>query len=203
MPIVPQIFSYVVARDFGFAPNPFFGTLTLATCKPAIRRRAQHGSYVLGVGGRSRGLEGRLIYFFRVEGSMSFQDYWASDRFVRKRPNLCGSIKVAFGDNIYHQEHGDWVQEDSHHSFEHGRLNRENLGRDTSVNRILFGSNFSYFGSNHIEIPSSLLGGRGRTIQAARYDLSRFPPDFSADVIDWLENQIGFKGLVGLPLDWS
>lgn len=32
--IMAKGYSYVVARDFGFAPNPFNGFLTLATCKP-------------------------------------------------------------------------------------------------------------------------------------------------------------------------
>ena len=29
-----RLHSYVVARDYGFAPNPFLGVCTLATCKP-------------------------------------------------------------------------------------------------------------------------------------------------------------------------
>lgn len=33
------LYSYVVAHDFGFAPNPFDGLCTLATCKPDIRKR--------------------------------------------------------------------------------------------------------------------------------------------------------------------
>ena len=36
-----KLFSYVVARDFAFAPNPFHGYCTLATCKPIIRRVTQ------------------------------------------------------------------------------------------------------------------------------------------------------------------
>ena len=34
-------YSYIVARDFGFAPNPFNGVLTLATCKPIVRKGAE------------------------------------------------------------------------------------------------------------------------------------------------------------------
>lgn len=37
-----------VARDYGFAPNPFFGVCTLATCKPRIRSVAQIGDWVVG-----------------------------------------------------------------------------------------------------------------------------------------------------------
>ena len=34
------VYSYIVAYDSGFAPNPFHGTCTLACCKPTIRRTA-------------------------------------------------------------------------------------------------------------------------------------------------------------------
>ena len=46
------IYSYVVARDYGFAPNPFYGCCTLATCKPIIRRMAQVGDWVIGTGSK-------------------------------------------------------------------------------------------------------------------------------------------------------
>ena len=40
-----RIYSYVVRYDSGFAPNPFYGYCTLATCKPDIRGR---GGWRLG-----------------------------------------------------------------------------------------------------------------------------------------------------------
>lgn len=43
-----KIFSYVVSRDFGFAPNPFFNFCTLATCKPKIRKDAKIGDWIIG-----------------------------------------------------------------------------------------------------------------------------------------------------------
>ena len=33
-------------RDYGFAPNPYFGYCTLATCKPVIRRCAGVGDWI-------------------------------------------------------------------------------------------------------------------------------------------------------------
>ena len=42
-------YSYIVARDFGFAPNPFNAVLTLATCKPIVRKGAEVGDFVIGV----------------------------------------------------------------------------------------------------------------------------------------------------------
>src|SRR5712692_10528871 len=47
-----KLYSYVVARDYGFAPNPFFGFCTLATCKPEIRKAAAIDDWVIGTGSK-------------------------------------------------------------------------------------------------------------------------------------------------------
>ena len=96
------MFSYVVRYDFGFAPNPFHGVCTLATCKPQIRRAAAVGDWVVGTGSAPNRLTGRLVYSMRVSEAMSYDDYWNDPRFLVKRPNLRGSLIQAFGDNIYH-----------------------------------------------------------------------------------------------------
>jgi hypothetical protein len=33
-----RLFSCKMTNDSGFAPNPFFGALTMATCKPGMRK---------------------------------------------------------------------------------------------------------------------------------------------------------------------
>ena len=38
------LYSYVITRDYGFAPNPFWNICSLATCKPQIRERALIGT---------------------------------------------------------------------------------------------------------------------------------------------------------------
>lgn len=43
-----RIYRYVLAHDRGMAPNPRRGLITLATCKPEIRRTAQAGHWVIG-----------------------------------------------------------------------------------------------------------------------------------------------------------
>ena len=53
-----RLFSYVVARDYGFAPNPFFGVCTLATCKPIVRRVAAIGDWIVGTGSKANGRQG-------------------------------------------------------------------------------------------------------------------------------------------------
>ena len=47
-----RLYVYVVTHDNGFAPNPFHGFCTLATCKAPVRERAEIGDWVLGVGSR-------------------------------------------------------------------------------------------------------------------------------------------------------
>ena len=43
-----RLFSYKLTNDSGFAPNPFFGTLSLACCKPEIRENRTIGDYIAG-----------------------------------------------------------------------------------------------------------------------------------------------------------
>lgn len=149
-----RLFSYIVARDYGFAPNPFNGYCTLATCKPQIRSSATVGDWVIGTGAKTRyNLVGRLIFAMRVEESFSFDAYWNDSRFACKHPVLNGSLKQLYGDNIYHREQGRWRQVDSHHSDNGGRANRRNIRRDTSVNRVLASRRFVYFGGSAPVIP--------------------------------------------------
>src|ERR1700758_4385988 len=98
------LYSYVVARDYGFAPNPFYGVCTLATCKPAIRKGAGIGDWVVGTGGAANKLTGHLVYAMQVTEALSFDEYFADPRFQEKKPDLSGSLKRAFGDNIYYRE---------------------------------------------------------------------------------------------------
>src|SRR3981081_4702898 len=71
-----RLHSYVVARDYGFAPNPFYGICTLATCKPVIRRTAAIDDCVIGTGSKSRGREGRLVYVMRMDEILTYDTYW-------------------------------------------------------------------------------------------------------------------------------
>src|SRR5271166_5243641 len=97
-----RVYIYVVARDFGFAPNPFHGFCTLATCKPAIRSTAQIGDWIIGMGGADLRALGRCIFAMRVTEASSFDQYWPDPACRAKRPVRNGSKKMMVGDNIYH-----------------------------------------------------------------------------------------------------
>jgi len=79
-----KLYSYVVARDYGFAPNPFSGSCTLATCKPEIRRMASVGDWVVGTGSATQNRRGSLVYAMKVAEAMSFNSFWDDPRFENK-----------------------------------------------------------------------------------------------------------------------
>ena len=66
MSSLPRIYSYKLSRDYGFAPNPFHGICTLATCKPQIRKGAQVGDLIIGCGSKELKMQGKIIFAMRV-----------------------------------------------------------------------------------------------------------------------------------------
>jgi len=156
-----HLFVYVIARDFGFAPNPFFGICTLATCKPGIRKGANVGDWVMGVAGRELGksIHKKCILLMKVTEKIGFQEYWNDTRFQIKKPCRNGSALKMIGDNIYHRNNeGEWIQEDSHHSLENGMENEGNLNRDTGQSdQVLISNLFFYFGNQAIPVNLELI----------------------------------------------
>ncbi len=199
-----RLYSYVVAQDYGFAPNPFHGVCTLATCKPSIRRNAEIGDYIVGTGCAARKRRGYLVYFMRVEATATFDDYWLDPRFACKRPRLQGSKKQAFGDNVYHTDAttGGWRQESSYHSLPDGRANPLNVDRDTQADRVLIGSDFAYWGGEGPSIPARFRHYGAFDICAKRGHRVNFPDQMVAAFVLWLRS-LGQRGCAGRPLDWS
>lgn len=197
-----KLYSYVVRRDFGFAPNPFHGVNTLATCKPDIRKHAQVGDWVVGTGGanspKGPDLRGRLVYAMKVEEILTFDQYWVDERFVAKRPNLRGSAKLRMGDNIYHTtQDGSWFQADSHHRKDDGTPNEKNIERDTlTTTNVLISNHFVYFGGKAITIPNEFnITKKG---PGHRCD---FDNTLINDFVKWIEG-IGLSGKTSPPLEF-
>jgi hypothetical protein len=198
----PRLFSYVVARDYGFAPNPFHGVCTLATCKPKIRKAAAIGDWVIGTGSASKNRTGFLVYGMKVEEALTFEQYWSDSRYFLKRPNLQGSKKQAFGDNIYSRQGGRWHQIDSHHSFSDGSPNPKNIAADTCVNRVLISRTFTYWGGEGPAIPARFRNFDGQDICALRNHRGIFLEKMLAEFLVWLEPH-AHEGYLGEPLDWA
>jgi hypothetical protein len=201
----PRLFSYVVARDFGFAPNPFEGVCTLATCKAFIRSAARVGDWVIGTGSKSLGLEGRLVYAMRVTEKLTYDDYWDDERFRAKRPNLRGSLKQAFGDNVYHHDGpgGPWTMVNSHHSLLDGTPNTANITSDTRADGVLISDDFVYWGANGPVVPDTFRNFKGDDIvMHGRGHRSVFEPALVKRTIQWLET-FDERGCVGTPEAWA
>jgi hypothetical protein len=198
-----RVFSYKIARDYGFAPNPFHGVCTLATCKPQIRTAANEGNIVVGCGCVENKLSGRIIFAVRISGKCTFQDYWDDPRFTLKRPFFGGSLKRAYGDNIYHHSgDGHWVQERSHHSFPDGTLNELNLERDTGSDNVLWGEDFVYFGREAPLIPEHLRALAGDDLYPnGRSHRAKFSAVMVQAVEDWFAD-ISVRGYRGRPEAW-
>lgn len=198
-----RLYSYKVVYDIGFAPNPFHGICTLATCKPRIRNGASPGDWIVGVGSCAQGTQGRLVYAMEVGEKLTFDEYWNDERFQGKKPDRRGSLKYRYGDNVYRRSpDGGWLQEDCRHSLDDGQPNPEHVRRDMSADAVLIASRFTYWGGQGPLLPVELrnwdgldLGdpGRGHTYKP-------YPSEMIQAFVRWIDQLPG--GYQAPPVDW-
>lgn len=198
------LWSYKISRDFGFAPNPFFGHCTLATCKPRIRNNADVGELVIGCGSITLGLPERMIFAMKVTEKLSYDEYWSDMRFEKKRPGFHSSKARGYGDNIYHKnQNNEWIQEDSHHSYDNGVHNEINSERDLHSHQVLISDNFVYWGKDAPDVPAQFRTFLGDDLYPNARDFRNgYEPAFEAAVIEWFDG-LAQKGRVGLPYCWK
>lgn len=201
-----KLHSYVVRYDSGFAPNPFYGYCTLATCKPPIRKSAAVEDWIVGCGSNDRSVRrgGHLVYAMRVTDALDFRAYAADPRFHQKIPYRRGSRKQSCGDNIYYRNATDtgWLQRDSFHSREDGSLNPDHVARDTGVDRVLVSDDFVYFGGYGPEFPDNLRDFHGLDICKSGIGVSSFgDPELIAQFIHWIRS-LKVSGYQSAPFEW-
>lgn len=187
-----NLYSYLVVRDVGFAPNPFGDFLTLATCKPTLRKRAELGDWIIGTTSKKgHKTKNMLVYAMRVEEKLTFNQYWADQRFEYKKPVFNKSLVQCYGDNIYHYENDSWIQENSHHSLENGICNERNLKNDLKGKFVLISQTFYYFGNELVEIPTEF---RSEVCSEKRFPLYKeIEGDIADEFIDWLVNNFPLR----------
>lgn len=200
-----SLFSYVVRYDSGFAPNPFHGYCTLATCKPRIREHAQVGDWVVGTGSNAKGVRrgGHLVYAMRVTEILSTAEFWNDPRFLKKRPNLFYNWVAASGDNIYEplgQDH--WRQLRSYHSHEDGSCREDHVGRDTGVKRILVSDDFVYCGGEGPQLPAQFLDGGGMQMICLQRNYRRIRNEAAIGAFEYWIRSLAGGGFRGKPWDW-
>ncbi|MCP4132739.1 MAG: hypothetical protein GY754_17370 [bacterium] len=145
-----ELYSYVLPHDSGFAPNPFGGFLSLATCKPKIRASAHPGDIILGTGSASTVGNGKLVYAGIISEVVPLEEYGKRTRFNAKRPASKGDWWKKHGDNIYYMKNDLWGQRKNIHH------NMDDLEKDISGKNVLICEKFWYFGGQAIEIPPIL-----------------------------------------------
>jgi hypothetical protein len=189
-----RLFSYTIPVDDGAAPNPFGGLCTLTICKPAIRRVAEKGDWIAGLGSKnapSGDLSGHLVYTMRVDETMTMAEY---DRRVQtdwplRIPDVTNKdLTRRLGDCIYDFSTTPPTQR----SGVHASGNRET---DLSGKNAVVSRHFYYFGNKAIPLPKHLLGICHQT-QGHRSDSNAA---FVQPFIDWIES---LKLIAGQIYGW-
>lgn len=147
-----NLFSYKMTHDTGFAPNPFHKIMTLANCKPLIRKIKMSDVYIAGftskaLCGENVGEE-RLVYIMKVTEKLSYKEYYNDKRFKCKIPSKESLIAKA-GDNIYKpsdKEKSGFIQLDN--------WNHEcrSMNHDLNGEYVLTSNDFFYFGCGAIPV---------------------------------------------------
>ncbi len=155
-----RLFSYKMTHDTGFAPNPFGGFMTLATCKPRIREYKKIGDWIAGftskkLNGDSVGKE-RLVYLMQITNKISFAEYWENPEYEHKKSQSDSDvILMKRGDNIY-APIVDKPMIASHFKLMSILNHKEiNQTKDLSGKYVLISEKFYYFGSEPINIPEN------------------------------------------------
>ena len=189
-----KLYRYTVTFDSGFAPNPYGGYCTLATCKPQVRKHANVGDWVAGFGSARRGRSGQLVYAMRVAETMTFEQYWCDPRFAAKKPQRSPCYEETCGDNVYHRDcDGDWRQEACFHCS-------DEVSRDLSVNRVLVATEFVYYGDQSIELPSEIARlGEGHFEGIRGYRVNDLSSETVRAIIGWLQDLCSDGGVKGSP----
>ena len=121
-----------MTTDNGGAPCVKGDLLSLAICKPRIRRTAARGSFIFGFGGKR--YHERLIYIAQVTDKKSGQDYYCRREFSR-RP-----------DCIYRVEKNRPVRKAGARYHTNSDHRRKDVGFHFENAFVLLSKNFRYLG---------------------------------------------------------
>lgn len=197
-----KCFRYKLDHDYGFAPNPFWDIMSLATCKAQLRHNKylEVGDWIAGFGSIGMGNLNCLIYAMKVEQILTFDEYWNSPLYECKRPVLTGTLCQMYGDNVYHSVNGKMIQEHCAHSLNTGLPNQGHYDSDVSGKNVLLSKHFYYFGDAAPKIPKELeFILPWRNVQF--HDLVDKQEKLRA-FVSWLESNYSI-GIHGDPCNWK
>lgn len=197
---------YRMTHDSGFAPNPFFDELTLATCKPAIRRTKIPGDWVAGFVSKALVNNSKnkvryqgLVYLMRIGEVMTLDEYFKDSRFKKKKPVEDSPDPInRSGDNIYYLVDGEYCQlpNSSHDS------DLETIKHDTNGKNVLIADmKESYYFGRNCQIPD-------RGWESIRFNFSTGRTWIAADgeleiILEFLYQKGYAPGIHGKPCLWD
>jgi|JI10StandDraft_1071094.scaffolds.fasta_scaffold36229_5 hypothetical protein len=133
----PEIFVYKMVADNGGAPCVAGNLLSLAICKPKIRKSAGKDALVFGFGGKGYGE--RLIYIARVTTKLEGDAYYREREYAR-RP-----------DCIYRVEYGQPVRKASAKYHFDSDQRKKDVGFHFENAFVLLSDDFRYLGKRGTE----------------------------------------------------
>jgi hypothetical protein len=155
------LYSYVLRYDDGAAPNPFWEICTLTICKPAIRRTAEIGDWIIGTGsknskinnGKTYDFSDSIVYAMKVTDKKSLADY--NESCIEHLPN---KIPKWF-DQDWRKRMGDCIYDFSsgiEPTIRKSVHNESNRDRDLGGLNALLSTHFYYFGEEPRPLPDNL-----------------------------------------------
>lgn len=190
------LYSYTIPYDDGAAPNPFWGKLTLAICKPVIRRTADIDDWVVATGSKNAemgDLQFKIVYVMKVTNKMSLQEYddYCKKNLPNKIPDTQNNdTRLHIGDCIY-----DFTSEPNGklRPSVHGFGNRET---DLGGENVLLSSHFYYFGNKPIDLPKEF----HRIIKSNQGHKSKSNDAIADSFVSWIEGKgLTINKLYGEP----
>jgi hypothetical protein len=179
-----KLYSYCLRFDDGAAPNPYWGICTLAICKPAIRRTANVGDWVVGLGSANSpigDISNGVVYAMKISDIRSL---WGYDILCQTKHQ--GKIPD-WHSTDFRRRVGDCIYDYSEESPPKIRLSvhdERNRKRDLSGENALISNHFYYFGDHPIELPQDLSvlihNQQGHKVKANQSYLERF--------VEWIEH---------------
>jgi len=196
-----KLYSYCLRYDDGAAPNPFWGLCTLVICKPAIRRTANTGDWVVGLGSANSPIGDKsdyVVYAMKITDKMTMRRYneFCGGHYPNKIPQWRNreDRQLRVGDCIYDYSQGESPKLRWSVHIE------ENMKRDLGGKYALLSSHFYYFGDKPVSLPERL----HPIIQATQGHKSDANQPYVTDFVAWIEDS-GFEPnkLYGQPQMWQ
>jgi hypothetical protein len=179
-----RLFSYCLSYDDGAAPNPYWGLCTLAICKPKIRRTAEIGDWIVGLGSANSpigDISDSVVYAMCVTMKITLEEY---DTFCqlnapKKIPNWRDrDFGRRMGDCIY--DFFDGPEPKLRWSVH----NEGNRVRDLGGKYALISKHYYYFGNHPIQLPIALRP----IIHDTQGHKSEANQPYLALFVEWIEN---------------